>query len=173
MLLARVRAALEGDAVRFWTEDEKQFLRDSYGTMPVAEVAAALGRLERDVYTMRSKMDLCAASKKRPSRQKYLAVLAQECIKYRVSIGEAMGKKRTRKVCGPRFKAWARLVDEGYSLPGIAIVAGKDHTTILFGAKRASSPEFAYPEPEPEAVAAIAAIPRLVPIKPSSAAGGW
>ena len=78
----------------------------------------------------------------RPSQAKYRAMLEEEAARSGVPFSEVMRAPRGgRKAAHVRFRVWAKLRAEGYSLPGIGETAGKDHTSILHGIRKLKASE--------------------------------
>lgn len=72
------------------------------------------------------------------------AVIDEVCIKHKVSKKDLMGHTKLRKVARARFEAWARIYaikgtsgTRRFSLCGIADMFSRDHTTIMYGIRRA------------------------------------
>lgn len=63
-------------------------------------------------------------------------VLEQVARESGVPVAELVGRSRARYVVWARHRAMARLRDEGWSLPAIGEVFGRDHTTVLHGIRR-------------------------------------
>ena len=123
-----------------WTEDEDKRLREAYGFISDEQMTWVLGRSLSSIMSRRRDIALSKPPKRRPSRARYVSVLAEECLDAGVSLKAALDHGSKRRVdCIPRHKAWKRLVDAGYSLPGIGLAAGYDHTSILNGVRRAGA----------------------------------
>lgn len=65
-------------------------------------------------------------------------IVAEVCIKHRVSIAQVKGSSRLREVVTARFEAFYRISEElGYSLPMIGRAVGnRDHSGVLHGIRR-------------------------------------
>jgi chromosomal replication initiation ATPase DnaA len=55
---------------------------------------------------------------------------------YGIGQRDILGKDRSRHIVRPRFDWWHRCRKDGLSLPQIAAIAGRDHTSILNGLRR-------------------------------------
>ena len=82
-----------------------------------------------------------ASRSKRPSISHYRSVVIEEATKAGVCHQDALSGKRYNGICYARFRAWRRLRDMGYSLPGIGAVSGKHHTSILHGIRQINEME--------------------------------
>ena len=96
---------------------------------PAVEIASACGVPERSVIDA-----ICAAVVAENPAQSIIRATADE---YGVSVAEIKGPSRKQMVVEVRQEVMARLRAQGYSLTRIGQMLGRDHTTVLHGARMA------------------------------------
>ena len=67
-----------------------------------------------------------------------LAGVAIVCRMYHVLPEEALGNGRSKQVCAGRRAIYAHLRELGFSLTEVGALLGRDHTTILYGIRKAA-----------------------------------
>lgn len=123
---------------REWTAEEKSLLRDLYPIHLGKDIATLLKRSQAAVFCRAS---LLGIKKQpvgfRPTRSKYNLLLKEELSKIGLSYEQRDGREWRIARC--RYRVWKKLRDSGASLTGIAMVANKDHTTVINGLSRINS----------------------------------
>lgn len=120
-----------------WNDDDDTRLRLAYGKASYALIGEQLGRTARAVRIRSWRLNLYDAPK-RPSRARYVAILTEECQAAGIDLAPALANARPRPFAYARFRAWARLRAQNFSLPGIGLCARVDHSTVNNGLKRAA-----------------------------------
>lgn len=120
---------------RAWSEGDDLRLRLAYQKAPLRIIAKQLNRTEQAAYIRAVKLGLGGMPKGKPSKAHYVAILREECEQDSVPLILALSKTRTRNAAYARFRTWARLRKDGYSLPGIGAIAQLDHSSILHGTR--------------------------------------
>lgn len=122
-----------------WSDHEDEALRSSWGCMPFPEIAKILpARTPCAIEHRASVIGLSALAKHKPSRKRYVELLLSavgENSKF--GLSDLLGHRKREPLPQIRWRAWAILRAEGASYPGIGMVAGRDHTSILYGVRRA------------------------------------
>lgn len=78
-----------------------------------------------------------------PSSDRYRAMVILEARRRHVFEHDALGRSKARKVSYVRFAVWRELYAMGFSYPGIAKAAGRNHATIILGIRRLNKVELA------------------------------
>lgn len=74
--------------------------------------------------------------KRKPSRKRYVALLAEECASRKISLADALSETHRRAPAHARQRVWFKLLGMEFSLSGIGQCAHRDHSTILYGARK-------------------------------------
>lgn len=120
-----------------WDDADDMRIRLAYGKAPHAVIAKQIGRSTMSVGRRIWELEL-HVTPKRPSRARYVQILTDECKKAGIALAPALNNHRKRIFAHARFRAWARLREQNFSLPGIGICARVDHSTVHNGLKRAA-----------------------------------
>lgn len=67
----------------------------------------------------------------------YVDTIAQVAAEHRLSKADLTGPCRLRYVCQARWEAMRRLRDKGLPLSAIGRLLNRDHTTVLYGLRKA------------------------------------
>ena len=70
-------------------------------------------------------------------RRSALRIICEVAREFRVPARDLMSRKRTQWISRVRHRAWASLHDEGYIVTEIADLFYRDHTTVLYGLRKA------------------------------------
>ena len=68
-----------------------------------------------------------------PSPSRYRQMIAQQARNLGIDERSVLYGSHFKRDVRARWAVWRELYEKGFSLPGIAKVAGKHHTTILYG----------------------------------------
>lgn len=112
----------------------EQAILAAYGRAVAASLASGFITL-RDGYSAPPERPKSRC--KAPGKALYQEILREECAFYSVSYEGVLSGRRLRRYAVMRQRAYYRLRNMGYSLPGIGKSAGGfDHTTALHGARK-------------------------------------
>lgn len=123
---------------RRWSAEEDALIREHYphmGALPLCKpLSRTAGSIRRRAWELRV---WCGQGRygRTPTLDEYRDLIRAECATPKM-FALALSKTQRHKPCIIRFKVWAKLRAAGYSLPGIASAANKDHTTIISGLNR-------------------------------------
>lgn len=131
-----------------WSAEEDAFIRENWPTLTGRKIADALGLDAARVHRRVRQLGLAnsaRSARNQPPLALWLKVAREEAAKARVRpcdvIGGTLwrgGRKGRGPVVQARWNAWRRIKDEHphYSMNGIAIVAGFDHSSLVHAFKQ-------------------------------------
>lgn len=122
--------------IRKWSDAENQFMKTHYATLG-PEICAK--HLKRTKAATAQHAWMYGFSRMNPSltEKTYVRILSEECSRFGMPLDVVRSSLRSKRYSPPKFRAWARLHDMGYSYPQIGKQAKRDHSAILSGAKKA------------------------------------